>query len=125
MNPPEHIKGPLSKWTDPAIIQARDDWAADQANQGHSCIQIAEALGVSRFSATQAAKRGGWKPRPVINADTIQQKGMALGRIKDAFEAAPYAARDAIIATCARTGKTVAQVLVDAYVEAQSPKLHG
>lgn len=117
MNPPDHIKGPLSKWTAPGIIKERDDWAAEKAKQGHSCIQIAEALGVSRFSATEAAKRGGWKPRPMLNQISLRYNGMFLGRVKDAFEAAPYEARDAISAACAKTGKTVAQVLMDAYVE--------
>lgn len=120
MNPPDHIKGLFNAKTATYYRKARAEWIVEQHKAGHTYPDIAAAIGISPESARNAVRIIGYKPakpdkRPQY-AD-LHRCGLRFGQMAEPFFAMPDQARDAIIAKAAKTGKTVAQVLVDAYLE--------
>lgn len=122
LTPHDHIKGRLGKHTPQAIRDERDKWCADMISAGHSCRVIGEALGIGRPEAYKAGRRAGWvKPvstYPKRLHDQIRGLGIKFGPLVPAFSAMPQADQDRLINLSSRRGQTIAEALVQHFVEA-------
>ena len=121
MNPPDHIKGPNIPLKGEFYRNARNEWIKAQLDAGETVKAVCAALGVSEGSVRHAMRGIGYVvPKPDYRPSYRHHNscGINLGALGKVFFNMPDSARDAILSTCAKTGKTIAQVLADAYVEA-------
>ena len=58
---PAHLRGRMSKHTDPAIIAERSAWALQAGRDGWSSYAVADALGISQFAAYTIMAKAGWQ----------------------------------------------------------------
>lgn len=58
---PAHLRGKMTKHTDPAIIAERSAWALQAGRDGWSSYAVGEALGISQHSAHSLMAKAGWR----------------------------------------------------------------
>ena len=58
---PDHICGRMTKWTPQETRDERAAWALEAGQAGHSSEAVAEALGISSFSARKIMTNAGWQ----------------------------------------------------------------
>lgn len=115
---PQHLKGPMAPGTE--LAAERNAWAAEMAKAGHSSPAIAKALGICQENALRAARRGGWRHEPKApSADAVRRKwGVSIGNTGAALATIPPTDQDRIFAEAAKRGQTIAEALVQHFLEA-------
>lgn len=103
LDPPEHIRGKLHRFSPQSLKDERNKWCADMARAGYSSRKIAEPLGVHRHSVIRFAILGGfdWQAQTKrLSRHHLQRKKYHIGNPFDAFEAAPVHLQHALTAYC-------------------------
>lgn len=112
---PEHIRGRIGRWDDPARKQERADWIASSLRDGHTQKEVAAALGIGQ--AAISAKRPGCH-RVGRRAGSIRYRGLHIGSLEAAMLEMPMAQYLALEASASRHRQSIAQTLVAFWAEA-------
>ena len=121
MNPPPEIVGPLTRQTAPEIKAMRTQWILARRAEGCTLAQIASALTIDLARVHQICRKAdpGRKraPRPLTNRNISQLTGVRLGSIGATFNAMPPEAREKLALAAGRHGRSVADFLIESYME--------
>ena len=116
---PLHLRGDMRG--KPGELRAeRAAWAAAAGLRGYTTIDVGAALGLSPHAARCAMISAGWgggdyRRDARSSSRNLNQQGILVGYVGVPFDALPVEDREAAIAIAAKTGKSIAEVLVDCW----------
>ena len=110
---PEHIRGKISKFSDPKRRADRIAWL-QSLPEGTRTDAIAAALGIKKSSTLKLIRNAGLTRGKGIARRSFYDRGIVVGNLRETVVSAmTWEQQDALEAHCARTGQTLAEALVD------------
>lgn len=109
---PAHIRGPIGRWEPKERHEARIAWlkALPVETTGRD---IGKALGIGESSAQRLKALHAPNVRTIPRRENFHYRNVRVGLLGSEIIARPWSVQDALETHCARTGKTLAEALVD------------